>query len=171
MALLTDYGKITAPKWVLGSSATLSGAAYPPRNACDSASKPMSPGRSSRAFRLCDQAPFQCPMHPTAKFLRITVPFPAKDHGTFVSATRMLRRLMGKKAPTTLTLIQRNLTGRDPEGIADDYLDFIGWSGDAASRPASSARKPSAARPRRRLATPLRLVPPRVRVTLASDRN
>lgn len=34
---------------------------------------------------------------------------------------------MGRKAPTTLVLIQRNLTERDAHGVADAYLDWIGW--------------------------------------------
>jgi hypothetical protein len=34
---------------------------------------------------------------------------------------------MGTRAPDTVTLIQMQLCGRDPTGVADDHLDSIGW--------------------------------------------
>lgn len=110
-------------------------------------------------------------MHRAAKHLQITVSFPLKDHRTFVAATRILSGVMGRKAPTTLTLIQRNLTGRDPEGIADDYLDFIGWSDGVISRAASRAGKPRAAKSRRPLAAPTRLLLPRLHGPNGAGRN
>lgn len=110
-------------------------------------------------------------MHRASKYVHITVPFPPKDHRTFVSATRILRRVMGKKAPSTLTLIQRNLTGRDSEGIADDYLDFIGWSDGRTPREEFGRRKPGVVKSRRPLAAPARLLLPRLHVPVDPGRN
>lgn len=63
--------------------------------------------------------------------VRITIPFAAADYGVFVSATRQLRRIMGRSAPGVLALIKFNLQGRDATGIADDYLDAIQWPNPA----------------------------------------
>ena len=110
-------------------------------------------------------------MHRPAKYLAITVSLPPKDRRSFVSAACILRRLMGKKAPTALKLIQHNLTERDPDGIADDYLDCIGFLREVTARPASRNGKPSSATSRQHSATPMRLLLPRVRLPVASGRN
>lgn len=34
---------------------------------------------------------------------------------------------MGAQAPDVLVLIQANLRGRDARGLAEDYLDVVGW--------------------------------------------
>ena len=110
-------------------------------------------------------------MHRAANHLHLTVPFPLKDHRTFVSATRILGRVMGKKAPSTLTLIQHNLTGRDPEGIAEDYLDFIGWPDGQTSRAAPKDRKSATAKSKRPLAAPMRLLLLRLHAPVEPGRN
>lgn len=66
-------------------------------------------------------------MHTRSRPVQLKLPLPAVDYRVFVLATRILRRVMGRKAPTTLVLIQRNLTERDANGVADDYLEWVGW--------------------------------------------
>lgn len=66
-------------------------------------------------------------MQPRSRYIQLTIPIPAKDHRIYVSATRLLLRILGRKAPTVATLILHDLRGRDATGIADDYLDSIGW--------------------------------------------
>lgn len=66
-------------------------------------------------------------MHTRSRPVQLKLPLPAADYRVFVLATRILRRVMGRKAPTTLTLIQRNLTERSANGVADDYLEWVGW--------------------------------------------
>lgn len=66
-------------------------------------------------------------MHTRSRPVQLKLPLPAADYRVFVLATRILRRVMGRKAPTTLVLIQRNLTERDANGVADDYLEWVGW--------------------------------------------
>jgi hypothetical protein len=48
---------------------------------------------------------------------------------------------MGRKAPDALALIRHNLLRRDPTGLADDYLDSIGWP--LAAGRAISVRRPT----------------------------
>ncbi|MBL9217557.1 MAG: hypothetical protein JNG82_03655 [Opitutaceae bacterium] len=66
-------------------------------------------------------------MHTRSRPVQLNLPLPAADYRVFVLATRILRRVMGRKAPTTLVLILRNLTERNANGVADDYLDWVGW--------------------------------------------
>lgn len=60
---------------------------------------------------------------------------------------------MGTKAPDVITLIQANLRERDARGLAEDYLDGIGWplaerrarsrgAGGGRKRPAVVLRRP-----------------------------
>ena len=44
----------------------------------------------------------------------------------YVSAARILRGRLGAKAPDPDTLIQRELRNRDPDMVADDYLELRG---------------------------------------------
>lgn len=66
-------------------------------------------------------------MHTRSRPVQLKLPLSATDYRVFVLATRILRRVMGRKAPTTLVLIQRNLTERSANGVADDYLEWVGW--------------------------------------------
>ena len=63
--------------------------------------------------------------------IRITILFDAADYRIFVSATRQLRRIMGRNAPDVTALIVFNLQDRDATGLADDYLDAIRWPSSA----------------------------------------
>jgi hypothetical protein len=63
--------------------------------------------------------------------VRITILFDAADYRIFVSATRQLRRIMGRNAPDVTALIGFNLQDRDATGLADDYLDAIRWPSSA----------------------------------------
>lgn len=60
----------------------------------------------------------------------VTLTLPSADYRIFQSAARMLRRIIGVTAPTTHALMEANLIGRDAAGLADDYLDSIGWPMD-----------------------------------------
>ncbi len=59
--------------------------------------------------------------------VRLTIPLPDNDYRVYLEAWRLLKRIMGRKAPDLETLILRDLQGRDAQGIADDYLDAIDW--------------------------------------------
>jgi hypothetical protein len=79
---------------------------------------------------------------------------------------------MGTKAPDTIGLIQRNLSGRDARGLADEYLDTVGWP-MAGNRTVSLRRRKllsAAVRPGR-IAVPPRLALPRQRGPLDPSRN
>ena len=71
------------------------------------------------------------PMHTHSRFVSMTLPMPAKDHRIYATAARLLARVMGKKAPTVEALLLHDLRGRDAAGVADDYLDSIGWPNPA----------------------------------------
>lgn len=57
----------------------------------------------------------------------VTVSLSPTEYRPFVLAVSRLRRILGAKAPDTGGLIQTNLRGRDARGLAEDYLDSIGW--------------------------------------------
>lgn len=54
---------------------------------------------------------------------RITIPIDGADYAVFADAVRILRRKLGAKTPTVEVLIQFELSHRDPQMIADDYLE------------------------------------------------
>lgn len=66
-------------------------------------------------------------MHSDFRLVILTVSLPAKDHRVFIAAQRILVRIMGSKAPDVRGIIQQNLSGRDATGLADEYLDAVGW--------------------------------------------
>jgi len=85
-------------------------------------------------------------MHPRPAQIQINIPFPAADYRIYVSAARKLRRIMGRKAPDPLGLVQFSLQGRDATGVADDYLDSVRWPHAAGRmvslrRPTKSTRR------------------------------
>lgn len=59
--------------------------------------------------------------------VQLTVPLLAADHRVYVSAARILRRIMRNQAPDVLILIQSKLIKHDATGVAEDYLDLVGW--------------------------------------------
>ena len=73
--------------------------------------------------------------------VQLSLALPAADYRAYVAATRILNRIMGRKAPDALALIQHNLSKRDSTGVADDYLDSIGWP-LTAGRAVSVRRSP-----------------------------
>ena len=84
----------------------------------------------------------------------------------------VLVRLMGAKAPDAIGLIQQHLSGRDARGLADEYLDTVGWPMQG-SRTVSLRRRgqvPAAVRPAR-IAAPPPVVLPRQRSPLDPTRN
>jgi len=60
----------------------------------------------------------------------ITVSLTPAEYRPFASAVHRLRRILGTKAPDAGSLIHANLRGRDARGLAEDYLDAIGWPHD-----------------------------------------
>jgi hypothetical protein len=66
-------------------------------------------------------------MHAPLRPVQIVLVLPARDYSAFVEAVRLLRRVMGRSAPDTRTLVTRTLRNRDALGVADDYLDAIAW--------------------------------------------
>src|SRR5580700_9488834 len=59
--------------------------------------------------------------------IQITVMLAPAGFRAYTQAVRILARIMGAEAPDVAALIQAQLSGRDPTGVADDYLDSIGW--------------------------------------------
>lgn len=52
----------------------------------------------------------------------------AADFRAYQAAARTLAKTLGRRrAPTACALMEFNLSQRDAGGIADDYLDSIGW--------------------------------------------
>jgi hypothetical protein len=79
---------------------------------------------------------------------------------------------MGAKAPDTIGLIQQNLSGRDARGLADEYLDTVGWPMQG-NRTVSLRRRreaPAGVRPVRN-AVPPSVVLPRQRGLMDPTRN
>lgn len=64
---------------------------------------------------------------PPLSAIKINLLIPSSEYRAYEQAARILTRLMGRSAPTVDRLIQTQLTGRDATGVADDYLDLIGW--------------------------------------------
>lgn len=89
-------------------------------------------------------------MLPRTHPVRVTILFDAADYRIFVSATRQLRRIMGRSAPDVTALIIFNLQGRDATGIADDYLDAIRWPSAAGRIVGLKSCSPAPIRPNRR---------------------
>lgn len=99
---------------------------------------------------------------PRRSYILLTVPLSACDYQPFAYAICRLRRIMGDKAPDVIALIQTNLRGRDARGLADDYLDSVGWpfpQRRAKSRENRSLRRrsPATLQRQRELETSLRL--------------
>lgn len=111
-------------------------------------------------------------MHTSSHFVTLKIPLPRRDHRAFLAARRVLVRIMGAKAPDTIGLIQQHLIGRDARGLADEYLDTVGWpmSGNRAVSLRHGRQIPAAVRPVR-TAIPLRAVLPRQRGLMDPTRN
>jgi hypothetical protein len=111
-------------------------------------------------------------MHTSSRFVTLKIPLPRRDHRAFLAARRVLVRIMGAKAPDTIGLIQQNLRGRDARGLADEYLDTVGWPMQG-NRTVSLRRRrevPAGVRPVRS-AVPPRVVLPRQRGLMDPTRN
>jgi hypothetical protein len=74
---------------------------------------------------------------------RLSLALPPIDLRVYSRAAQMLARIMGPQAPDVGALIQLQLTGRDPTGVADDYLDSIRW-------PSAKGRVVTSGLPRRK---------------------
>ena len=103
-------------------------------------------------------------MHPRPCHIQLSLPLPRADYRVFVTAVRLLRRVMGRKAPDALALIQSNLRDRDATGLADDYLDSIRW-------PCSAGRVVSLRRARRSVRITVAAPVPKKTPCLSVGRN
>ncbi len=63
--------------------------------------------------------------------IQIDVLLSVSDYRSYVRAARLIARIKKADAPTAVTLIEALLAGRDATGVADDYLDSIGWPLDS----------------------------------------
>ncbi len=111
-------------------------------------------------------------MQTSTRAVILKIPLPIKDHRIYLAARRILVRLMGAKAPDVIGLIQHNLRGRDATGLADDYLDGVGWPMKAGRTVSLNPRR----KVRRIVRSPLivtsdRLVLPRQRGLVDPTRN
>ncbi len=59
--------------------------------------------------------------------ITITIPLLTADYETFGTAVRILRRIMGDQAPDMILLVCSKLAKHDATGLAEDYLDLVGW--------------------------------------------
>ena len=66
--------------------------------------------------------------------IRVRVTLTPADYRVYVSAARILARIMGAQAPATGTIIQAQLGRRDASGIVDDHLDAVDWPVAGAKR-------------------------------------
>jgi hypothetical protein len=66
-------------------------------------------------------------MPSSPRTVRLNLSLRLHDYRIYVTAQRSLRRIMGPRAPDVDALIRAQLTGRDVPGIADEYLDRVGW--------------------------------------------
>lgn len=80
-------------------------------------------------------------------------------------------RVMGDKAPDTLQIIQINLIGRDARGLADEYLDTVGWPLKGGRSVTASRRSKALVIPAIAVGSPVPLKLPRQRVPVDPSRN
>lgn len=112
-------------------------------------------------------------MHTPSRLVTLKISLPRRDHRVFLAARRILVRIMGAKAPDAIGLIQRNLSGRDARGLADEYLDTVAWP-MAGNRTVSLRRRKLLAatgRLGRRIVAPPRVVLPRPHGPVDATRN
>ncbi len=64
---------------------------------------------------------------PTPNSVTLIVPLPEQDYAAFTAAGRHLVRVMGSEAPDLLALVVHTLRCRDARGLAEDYLESVGW--------------------------------------------
>ena len=81
--------------------------------------------------------------------IHLLITIPLGDYAVYAEAVRLLKRIMGRKAPDAISLIIHTLRCRDARGLADDYLESVDWPVAAGRKNvpgASSGARPSATR-------------------------
>jgi len=68
----------------------------------------------------------RCTM-PTPNSVTLIVPLPEPDYAAYTEAGRHLVRAIGSEAPDLLALVVHTLRCRDGRGLAEDYLESVGW--------------------------------------------
>ena len=66
-------------------------------------------------------------MKPSSPVVQISIALPRSDYATYRAAARQLSRAMGPQAPTVPELLTHTLLRRDSQGLAEDYLESVGW--------------------------------------------
>jgi hypothetical protein len=64
---------------------------------------------------------------PIPNSVTLIVPLPEQDYAAYTDAGRHLVRVMGNQAPDLMGLVVHTLRCRDGQGLAEDYLDSVGW--------------------------------------------
>tara|TARA_R110002167_G_scaffold177156_1_gene376899 strand:+ start:244 stop:495 length:252 start_codon:yes stop_codon:yes gene_type:complete len=64
---------------------------------------------------------------PTPNSVTLIVPLPEQDYAAYTDAGRHLVRVMGNQAPDLMELVVHTLRCRDGCGLAEDYLESVGW--------------------------------------------
>lgn len=60
------------------------------------------------------------------ELVSVSVALSSADYRVYVAAARMLAHIMAGQAPAAAVIIQAQISGRNPAGIADEYLDSAG---------------------------------------------
>ncbi len=84
------------------------------------------------------------------------VPIDPVEYRVYASASRRLRKRMGATAPTTVMLIQHELSRRRPAAVVEEYLYFIGWYDPKPPNPIRRDKPAQTGQGRSRL--PLRII-------------
>jgi hypothetical protein len=70
-------------------------------------------------------------MHSRPRPFSLTVLLPSPDYQVYRAATRLLRRIMGAKAPDLEGLVRSKLENQDATGLVEDYLELRRWPANA----------------------------------------
>ena len=82
-------------------------------------------------------------MKPSSAVVHISIALPRCDYAAFRAAVRRLSREMGNQTPTVSQLVTHTLLRRDSKGLAEDYLESVGWPlgpGNQTANKAGSGR-------------------------------
>jgi hypothetical protein len=66
-------------------------------------------------------------MQSSTSSIHLLLSLPTRDFNVYARAAMHLREIMGKKAPNVIVLMVHTLRCRDARGLADDYLESVGW--------------------------------------------
>jgi hypothetical protein len=76
----------------------------------------------------------------STSLIYLVLSLPTQDFNAYADASIRLRKVMGKKAPNVIILMEHTLRCRDAGGLAEDFLESIGWPVAPHKEPAREAR-------------------------------